>query len=223
MKKTISFPAVFFGAFISPRQTTQEVIKDKYYSFIIPFVIFYSLVAALNPMLSFMLTKYMVFPEAYCMTFFLMFGLGFVCYFFGSWLTHWMGSKFEGKGTLQEVRAAYVLAYVPMLVGGLLKILLDLPGQLTLISTTANLGDINALDFVKTTNPLSGLLAFIFIIWSMVTWVVALSEANQYSIGKAIKTSLAMMALWIGIFIVLVIAVVLIGVVIALAVGKAIH
>ena len=223
MKKTVSFPAVFFGAFIHPRETTKEVIKNEYYSFILPLIVLYSLVAGLNPVLSFMMAKYVAFPMAYMTTFGLMFGFGLFTYFIGSWLTHWVGGKLEGKGSLEEVRAAYALAYMPMLVACLLKILLDLPSQLTLIYAASSLSDINVIDFVKAVNPLSGLVALIFCVWSIVTWTIALSEANRYSIGKSIKTSLLIVVIWFGVLIVFLVAIALICVLAAFFMGKVGH
>jgi len=198
MKNSLSFPAVFFGVFIHPRETTKLIIENKYYSFRMPFVVFNSFLTSLNPIFAFPLVAYLPFAEAFTVTVFLLFGLGVLCFFPISRLIWWLGTKFEGKGTLEEVRTACALNYTPMIVAAFLKIILDLPALITLLTTTTNLNNFTENDFLKSENPISGFIVTVFAIWSIVISIICLSEAHQFSVGKSIKTNLALMAIFIG-------------------------
>lgn len=209
MKKTLSFPAVFFGVFIHPRQTTKEIIKNQYYSFRMPVVIFNSFLTSLNPILLFWLISYLPFAEAYTVTVFLTFGLGVLCFFPISRLIWWMGTRFQGKGTLEEVRTACALNYMPMMVAAFLTIILNLPGLITLLASTTNLNNLTENDFLKSENPFSGFIVGIFATWSTVISIISVSEAHQFSIGESIKTSLSLMAIFVGIWALFAVAVML--------------
>jgi hypothetical protein len=209
MKKKISFPVIFFGFLIHPRETVKKVIENNYYSFGIYLIVFYDLLIGFDPVWITLLAKYMPFSEAIIVAPVLWCGFGVGCYFFNSWATYWVGKKFEGKGSLQEVRAVYALAYAPMIIAYIIKKLFDLPAQINLISSSANLNDLKMEDFSKAVSPVSGILIFIFMIWSLFPWTIGLSEANKFSVGKSIKTSLILMLILIGVLLVVFVLIVL--------------
>jgi len=92
MKKKLSFPAVFMGGLIQPRQTIREVIQNEYYSFIMPFIFVYALMNGFNPIYAIVFSKFLSFPEAVVVGFF--FSLWFDVYRL-SFL--FMGRLLDGK------------------------------------------------------------------------------------------------------------------------------
>lgn len=103
-------------------------------------------------------------------------------------LFRWTGSWFGGRATSDEVRAAIAWSLVPNLFSYLLWIpLLVLQGTEIFTSSTTNIES----------NPILGLLIlgilFVQIIlsfWTLVLYLICLSEVHKYSIWKTIATLL---------------------------------
>jgi len=220
MKKKLSFPAVFMGGLIQPRLTIREVIDNEYYSFIIPFIFVYALLAGFNPIYTAVLCKFLPFPEAVVVGFFMAFGLTFVVYFFYSWAIYWMGSKMGGKGTLQEIKAAVVMAYIPMMLALMITTLLFVPVWINLVSTPDSLSGLSTIELMnKVKNPVGSMVIFVFGIWSICCWFICLAEAHQFSGWKVLKILLALMALFMGVALVIA----LLAVFTAVFIGKFFH
>ncbi len=97
---------------------------------------------------------------------------------------YWIGKAFKGSGTFQTVRAAYVWSCVPFIFNILSWIALTtlFGGNLFMLSTGND----------QLSEPLTYVLFFILIvrltvaIWSLVIYLNALAEVQNYSILKAI-------------------------------------
>jgi hypothetical protein len=220
MKKKLSFPEVLMGVLIQPRQTMRQVIDNEYYSFIIPFVFVYALLAGFNPVYAAVLSKYLSFPEAVVVGFFVAFGLTFVVYFFYSWAIYWMGNKMGGKGTLPEIKAAVALAYIPMVLALVITTLLFIPTWINLITTADSLSGLSTIELInKVRNPVGSAVIAVFGIWSIVSWFICLAEAHQFSGWKVLKVLLALSV----VFIVLTVVITIVAVFAAVFIGKFFH
>jgi hypothetical protein len=202
MKKKLSFPSVFFGVFFHPRETVKKVIKQKYYSFVMPFIVFYTLVAGFDPMLILVLSKYVPFLVALPLVVFLMALIGFGSFYLSAWLIFRIGKNFGGKGKLQPIQAAFALAYSPILMGCILKFLVEIPNWYKFFSNMDNLSSISAAD-LQSINSLASLPVIIFCIWMLFPWIINISEAHQYSKWKAFKTHLTIVGIFFAVFAVL--------------------
>ena len=97
---------------------------------------------------------------------------------------YWIGKAFKGSGTFQTVRAAYVWSCVPFVLNILSWIALAalFGGQLFMLSTGNE----------QLSEPMTFFLFFILIvrlavaIWSLVIYLNALAEVQNYSILRAI-------------------------------------
>jgi hypothetical protein len=221
MTKKLTFPKVFFGVFFHPRETTRAVIKQKYFSFILPLVILYSLITELDPTFPIIFSRFMPLIASVFLSVLITFGLSFGSYFLFAWLLFRIGKKLKGKGNLQQIQAAYALVYIPCLIMLILRTISEIPAWTSLISNRDNLGQLNTRELSDQINsagmvahsPLIALLIFVFCVWMIFPWIINISEAHKYSKWQAFKTHLAVIGLLIsaliGLFIIIAAVIVL--------------
>lgn len=109
---------------------------------------------------------------------------GYAVFAVWSWVICWTGKLLKGAGDFQKVRASYAWSCVPLAVNGILWIVLILLFGLPLFS--------NFPQEQLLTDGQALLLFFILIakvvlaIWSLVIYLNALAEVQQYSVLRAI-------------------------------------
>jgi hypothetical protein len=116
---------------------------------------------------------------------------GLIWYFLVSAIFKWLGNLFGGNGTYEKLQIVIVCHAIPYVVVLGLWIL-----TFILYGDFYNLSDeiLNSFGFYT----LSG-IAIIAFIWSIVIFVIGLSEAHQFSKKKALLLSLLLIPLyWIG-------------------------
>jgi hypothetical protein len=193
MKKRLSFPDIFFGAVIHPRETVRKVIKQKYYSFIPNLILGYGFLTGLNPILVFIFSKHVPFWSALFLSALFLPVIGLGGFYLFSWLLFWVGKKVGGKGKLQNVQVAYALVYPLICIGSFLKMILYVPLWIKLISNMDHLSDLSTADMSRSIPVL--LFTVLFGFWVLFPTVINISEAHKFSIGKSIKTHLGVMGI----------------------------
>ncbi len=109
---------------------------------------------------------------------------GYVAFSFASFVILWVGKLFKGRGSFQEIRAAYAWSCVPLIVSCFFwVVLMFLFGGRLFISSADNLPFTNA----------EGVLLFsilivkvVFAVWSLVIYLNALAEVQSFSILKSV-------------------------------------
>jgi len=109
---------------------------------------------------------------------------GYIAFAFWSWMVSWTGKWFKGQGTFQTIRAAYAWASVPLIINIPLWLLMIFffGGQLFLNFPEGYLlsdGQITLLFFILISKV-------ILAVWSLVIYLNALSEVQNYSVLRAI-------------------------------------
>ena len=206
MKKKISFPKVFFGVFFHPRETTRTVLKQKYYSFILPLLILYSLLSGLSPAIPLAVCRFIPLIASVFLSVLISSALTMGSYFLFAWLIFRIGKKLGGKGDLKQVQAAYALVFIPCFVMLVLKTISEIPVWGELISNLDNLDRLNILDLARQMNtagmaahyPFIALLILVFCVWMLFPWIINISEAHKYSKWQAFKTHLAVIGIIIS-------------------------
>jgi hypothetical protein len=109
---------------------------------------------------------------------------GYIVFSVWSWVVYWTGKLLKGGGDFQKVRAAYAWSCVPLLFNAILWIILIILFGRPLFS--------NAPQEHFLTNG-QGILLFciligkvVLAIWSLVIYLNALAEVQQYSVLRAI-------------------------------------
>ncbi len=109
---------------------------------------------------------------------------GYIVFAVWSWVISWTGKWLKGEGSFQKIRAAYAWSCVPLILNDLLWIvMIVLFGQALFIHFPEG---------YQLTNGQSSLLFIILIakvvlaIWSLVIYLNALAEVQQYSVLRAI-------------------------------------
>jgi len=122
-----------------------------------------------------------------------------------------------GKGTFPEIKAAVVLAYIPMMLALVITTLLFLPTWINLASTSDSLSGMSTVDLIhKVQNPVASGVILVFGIWSICSWFICLAEAHQFSGWKVLKILLAL----IVVFFVLAVVIAIVAVFAAVFIGK---
>ncbi|WLR51567.1 Yip1 family protein [Bacillus tianshenii] len=122
--------------------------------------------------------------------------VGVVLMYGGSWFTYLTGKWLHGQATQQELRAAYAWTSLPNIAA--------IPIALTEISIfgTGGLVEVNIMQNALYLPFL--LLEMVLLIWGIVLYVIGISEAQQFSIGKALlNIFIAFFVLLLGLFILL--------------------
>jgi len=104
----------------------------------------------------------------------------FILYHIPSYLTKWTGRWIGGKASIQEVRLVTLISMIPMIFALLFWIIevfwITLFGEKRFFT----LDDLNIFSTVRS----------VLYIWTLVTFVRALSEVQGFSIGKAILNAI---------------------------------
>ena len=109
---------------------------------------------------------------------------GFIVFGVWSWVVSWTGKWLKGRGDFQEVRAAYAWSCVPLTINGLLWIVMILIfGHVLFL----NFPEGHALNNGQATALFLILIAKVVLaIWSLVIYLNALAEVQQFSVLRAI-------------------------------------
>lgn len=196
MKQKLSFPKVFLNSLFHPRATVRSVIKAKYHSFVLPFIVCYSVLQCIDPIYFVFASRYLPTPLAPLAVVVVMGGVTIILFYLTSWFAFWAGKKLKGKGKLEEVRMAIALVYCPMFIILMLSPVLDIPVWAMVFSGATDLKEI--LLAQSTVSPLKGFLEFVFSIWTLFPWIINVSEAHRFSKWNAFKTNLAVIGIFIA-------------------------
>lgn len=128
--------------------------------------------------------------------------IGIASLYLGSWLLVWTGKWIQGQSSYQTMRTALAWSYVPSLINlGLIIITLPFFGIEVFTSTTPSLYASNSLlVLLIVISSLDLLLS----IWMFVISIIMISEAQQFSVWKALgNILLAMLVVLVPLFIIL--------------------
>lgn len=110
---------------------------------------------------------------------------GYIVFTVWSWVVLWTGKWLKGTGSFQEVRAAYAWSNVPIIVSDVIWIIMLVMFGARIFVTQADNTPAIPQGFAI------GLLGLLFIkvvfsIWSLVIYLIALSEVHRFSVMRAI-------------------------------------
>lgn len=197
----------------SPKQTMRRILEVNPTYLVIFLVLLSGFAQGLGNFAG--LTEF-DYPFGVSLTLSIVFGIiaAFIMYFLMSALYKWVGGWLGGVATHQETRSVYAWSSVTNIV--LVPVTL-----LTIAVIGSDYFYLDVLDFTYLLHDpvsavvvaFSGLMSLIIGIWGIVIFIGALSEAHQFSIGKAIATALILLVIsFVVIFVIgMIVGMVLIG------------
>lgn len=192
----------FLNVWTKPRQTFQEILRFNPNYLVLLLAALYGLKQGLDisaisgfgdfyPLWEILLSILILGPL-----------VGILSLYIGSFLMVWVGKWLQGQSTYQTMRTALAWSYVPSLVSlGLVLITLPFFGIEIFTSTTPVLDASNALLVLLIIISIVDLMLGI---WMFIINLIMISEAQQFSIWKALaNVLLAMVVVLVPVFIIL--------------------
>jgi hypothetical protein len=190
MKKEISFFDLLSQTCFYPRQTTKTVLDKNPNLYFWPMAIIYTFGSSLGLSVLYYVLKHISWSTvfySFLITLIYTFGSIFV----NSWFLYWFGRQFDGKGSYEKVKTAYIWSMPPYVIAQILMVVHSgsLP-QFTSIYPALSAGFILFI---------SHLIGAFLIGWQVVLICVNLSEVHKFSIWKSIFVLIIGFALdWFG-------------------------
>ena len=180
MKQALSFFDLFCDVFIYPRKTIRAIIDQDTNYWVWPIILTISLLSTLDPTAETYLVGKMPLGAALLLGTLVSFAIMFGAFWLVIWFIYFMGKILGGKGTFDEVKAAYTWGAVPAIIG----FLFDGVGKSSIwINLLSGETDRMALlgSPVLLWQKIDLFIYSFMFIWSMVLDVIAVSEAHQIS------------------------------------------
>lgn len=193
--------ALFFMAWIHPR----KVMQDKSASYFVgPLIIAYVLFQALSLHSYIRLLKHLPLPGALLVGAPVGIILGYVSIVIVSWALQKTGNLLGGMASYEDLKAAFAWALPPLLFGDIFLLIARFPIWSRIFNGMTDQAELLAQ--VPMWAGILGIVYYLFLIWFFILYLINISEANEFSVGKSILSVvlsfLAMVTIGIGLKIV---------------------
>jgi hypothetical protein len=181
---TLSFWRLFFAVFTTPRATIREILDKD------PKAYFWTLLALLaltsddDPSVALYLVTKMSAPAAIALSVVIDIVITLGAFWFLAWIVYVSGKAMGGKGTFEDIQAAYLWSGPPYILKAFFGFLANGSIWLNLFS-----GETNATALVALPRNFGqdiAMVAYVLLVgWSLALQVVTIAEAHQISKWKA--------------------------------------